>query len=257
MRYLYTLFSTLGLLAFSCAIQAAELRGSPDELRNYLHPKKPVVTLYAEAEEKAFTDRAVVSLVVTTEEKTLSGSLEKNHQLRQGLIAELVAAGISASEINNAKFSSSPQYGWVGKKPSAYEVVNRVVIKIDSEQQLKAIATQVDAHSEFALSSTVFEHSKEQAFKQAVKEKALDKVLQQKVAYEQKLGLKLVAVHFREGEVRPMATLAAVSPKLMSRRAEVEQDAEAYISASQEAPATSFDEVKYRASMMVDFEVSH
>lgn len=255
MRAIYSLIGTLALVGTA---HAAELRGSPEELKDYLHPAKQWVTLYAEAEEKAFTDNAIVSVVVTTKEKTLASSMEKNSQLRQSLIANLVQTGIAPSAINNAKFASSPQYGWFGKKPSSYEVVNRVVIKIDTEKQLKAIATQVDGHDEISLLSTEFEHSKADEFTQSVKAKALDKVLAQKAVYEQKLGVKLVAVNFRESSIRPMATAAAYgTEQLQMRMADNELSSAPMLKKAGEAePHNSFDEIKYTANMSVDFEVN-
>ena len=61
------------LLLFSPAVIAApEIKGNPDELRGFLHPNASIVSLSARAEEKAYTDKAIVSVVVTTEDELLS-----------------------------------------------------------------------------------------------------------------------------------------------------------------------------------------
>ena len=60
------------------ALAEPELKGSPDVLRQFLHPSENIVTLSAEAEEKAYSDRAIISLVVTSLDEQLSASISKN-----------------------------------------------------------------------------------------------------------------------------------------------------------------------------------
>ena len=65
------------------AVAQPELKGSPNELRQFLHPSEKIVTLSAEAEEKAYSDRAIISLVITSEDKQLSTSISNNIALRE------------------------------------------------------------------------------------------------------------------------------------------------------------------------------
>jgi hypothetical protein len=58
-----------------------------------------------------------------------------------------------------------------------------------------------DANPEIELSDITFEHSEEEAFKQGAKQKALDDVLEQKQFYEKNLGVRLIAVGFRDASV--------------------------------------------------------
>ncbi|MAC68794.1 MAG: hypothetical protein CMP84_01025 [Gammaproteobacteria bacterium] len=56
--------------------------------------------------------------MVTTEARDLSQSMTANQKLRNGLIQDFIGAGISAVDINNSKFSSSPQVGFFGRDPA-------------------------------------------------------------------------------------------------------------------------------------------
>ena len=108
----------VSLLTASFALHAQpELKGSPEELRHFLHPSERIVSLHGQAEEKAYSDRAIISLVITTEDKLLSNSIASNSNLRKFITTQLTTAGINGESIKSSKFSTSPQYGWFGKKP--------------------------------------------------------------------------------------------------------------------------------------------
>ncbi len=248
------------LLMFSSLLFAGpELKGNPDELRQFLYPKGKVVSLYAEAEEKAYSDQAIISLVISTEDKTLSASLELNTQLRQRISEQLIAAGIDQKDINSSKFSTSPEYGWFSKKPTRYKVINRMAITIREESQLQTIAAVADSSDNIALSDTAFEHSKKAALEKRVKDQALAKVMQQKADYEKTLNVKLTPVGFRQSNAGMRATRGArvVEKAMYSARDKSLRLEEAPSSMSQPAPNpnASFDEVIYKAGMSVDFKI--
>lgn len=234
-----------------------ELKGSPEELRNFLHPVENIVTLTAEAEEVAYSDQAIVSLVVKTEHDELAVAIEKNAQLRGDIRAALLDAGIHNKYINNSKFSSSPQYGWFGKEPDSYEVINRMAITLNQEQQLKTVASLVDKDDAVSLASTEFKHSQKDDYLAKVKEQALSKVMLQKSVYEDSLNVTLVPINFRDQRVNYAATRGAVAleevvvTSLVSKAA---SSREADYAGSKPA-ATSFDETKYTANIAVDFKV--
>jgi len=99
------LFCSLSLSAFA----QPELKGSPNELRHFLHPNDKIVTLSAEAEEKAYSDRAIISLVITSEDKLLSTSISNNIAIRESISQQLVSSGLNPDYIKSSKFSTSPQ----------------------------------------------------------------------------------------------------------------------------------------------------
>ena len=68
---------------------STELTGDPDDLRKFLYPSEKVVTIKGEAEEKAYSDKAIVSIVISTEDKLLSDSISKNRRLRKSISKKL------------------------------------------------------------------------------------------------------------------------------------------------------------------------
>ncbi len=248
------------LFAFSSSVLATpELKGHPDELRQFIYPKGKIVSLYAHAEEKAYSDKAIISLVISTDDKTLAQSLAMNNQLRQGISKKLVAAGIGQEHIKSSKFSTSPEYGWFSKKPKSYKVINRMAITITEEAQLQTIAAIADRNENIALSDTAFEHSKKHELEQQVKEKALDNVMQQNDYYEKSLNVTLTPVGFRQSNTGLRATRGAmaVEKAMYSARDKSLRLEDASSSMPQPAPTsnTSFDEVVYQAGMYVDFKI--
>lgn len=253
MRNLLLLLSALAFSSSSHALP--ELKGTPQDLRDLLHPEARIVTIQASAEETAYFDRAIVSMVVTTEEKQLADAIATNSTLRERLAQALASAGITQDKIKNSKFSSSPQYSWLGKTPSSYKVINRVAVTIENEDQLEAIARLADQNKEVALSDTAFEHTLKENFNKKVKAEALAKVMAQKADYEQVLGIKLSPVGIRTANIRQRATRGAAMLEEVVVTASRASSSD-YVSQSESTPATpSFDEVKYEADLFVDFKI--
>jgi len=233
-----------------------ELKGSPEELRNFLHPQENVVTLSADAEETAYSDEAIVSLVVKTEEKQLAASIQRNSELRENIRKSLLASGMKNSDINNSKFSSTPQYGWFGKEPDSYEVVNRVAVTISNEEQLKTLAGLVDKYKEVSMANTEFKHTGKEEYQKKVKQQAMDKIMAQKKIYEANLNVKLVPIAFRDQPILFAPTRgAAVMEDAMVSQMKMERSVVASAPAYSEPAPTSFDEVKYSANISVDFKI--
>lgn len=246
-------------LASSGVIANPELKGTPEELRKFLHPSDRIVSIYAQSEEKAYSDKAIISLVITTEDQKLSDSLSKNSKLREGISQQLVRAGIDAEDIKSSKFSTSPQYGWFGKKPSSYKVVNRMAVSITNENQLKEIASVADNKEEVELSGTEFEHSQKDVTEEMVNEQALAKVMKQKEFYEKSLGVKLIPVGFRKSNMGYGATQGAMALEeavvTSRKKSSSYQESSISVSAYDSNTKSSFDEVKYEAGIYVDFKI--
>lgn len=233
-------------LSFNC-FSATELKGSPEELKNFLHPNENIITITREAKETVFKDVAVISLNVTTQDSKLSLALKKNSDLRADISSTLVKAGILLKNINNAKFSTSPDYGWFGDKPNNYKVNNVIAIRINSESGLESIAKVVDQHKEVSLLKTDYEHSEKEQYIDKVKTKALDNVLKEKAFYSKKLGIKLKAVSFRDSNANPQHDVEVI--EVIGLRANV--------SKASYAPKVqpSFEKVIYKAKVSVSFKV--
>lgn len=245
------------LFSFACFAQP-EIKGSPEDLKGFLFPKDNRVMIEESAEETAYSDTAIINLVITTEEKQTSLALKKNSDIRTAIVEKLKVIGIPANDIKNAKFSSSPQFGWFGKKPDTYKIVNRISIKIADESHLQKIAEIADSYPEAAIAGTVFEHSKKDAYLQRVKEKALEKVMARKGFYERSLGVKLVPVSFNEKGNFVQATQGASAiEEVVVTGIRAGGGASYSRRAAKEVvePESSFDEVKYESRLVVEFKI--
>jgi hypothetical protein len=240
------------LLGSQLGLAQAQLSGTPEELREFLHPRPNTVNINGEGELTAYKDVAKVSLLVATEARSLSAAMASNQALRNKMIDEFIAAGISLTDINNSKFSSSPQFGLFGKNPNSYEVSARLEVTVTTEEHLQLLAQAADSNSEVAFEQTEFEHSLADEFEDQVREAALGDAMAQKAYYETTLGLELKAVNFFYGGVR---RLARAMPAPMAQ--DMAFSAAAESSAVQSAPAVapSFDEVEYQTSVTVVFEI--
>ena len=238
------------------SLAQAQLSGTPDELREFLHSRPNTVNINGEAELTAYKDVAKISLMVTTEERTLSRAMEVNQALRLELIQDFLAAGIPQADINNSKFSSSPQFGLFGRNPNSFEVSSRMEVEVNSEEHLQLLAAAADEHGEVDFESTEFEHSEEDAFEQQVKETALQDVMAQKAYYESSLGLELEAVNFFYGGIRQMSRAmprAAIAQEMALDASGGRASSSAAMSAPTVAP--TFDEVEYQTNITVVFEI--
>jgi uncharacterized protein YggE len=96
------------LLVLPFTLNAApELKGNPEDLRGFLHPRDNIISISADAEETAYSDLATLNLVITTEEKKLTNSIKNNAVLRNKIKQALISKGIPTDKINNSNFSSS------------------------------------------------------------------------------------------------------------------------------------------------------
>lgn len=232
-----------------------QLSGSPDELRGFLFPRPNTVNISGEAELTAYKDIARVSLLVSTEARSLNQAMAMNQELRSSLIEQFVGAGIAAEDINNSKFASSPQYGLFGRNPSSYEVSARLDVEVASEQFLQLLAAAADEHDEVEFESVEFEHSAEEDFETQVRELALADVMEQKSFYEDTLNLELRAINFFYGGIRQMARAMPMAMAMQEMAVDTVGGLAASSIASASAVAPSFDEVEYQTSVTVVFEI--
>lgn len=239
------------------SLAQAQLSGTPDELREFLHPRPNTVNINGEGELTAYKDVAKISLMITSNERSLSQAMQVNQALRLELIQEFIAAGIPADAINNSKFSSSPQFGLFGRNPNSFEVSARMEIEVVSEEHLQLLAAAADEHDEVDFQSTAFEHSEEDAFEDQVTQMALQDVMAQKAYYESSLGLELKAINFFYGGIRQMAR--AMPRTMMTPELAMDSNngpAASSLAVSSAPPvAPTFDEVEYQTNINVVFEI--
>lgn len=247
---LITLVSALTLTSFSAAEPI--LKGNPDELREFLDPVEHTVTLNATHDETAFSDKAIVSLVITTEASQLENSMRANAALRNTITQTLIDAGVGKDEINTSKFSSSPQFGWFGSKPKSFEVVNRMSVGITDEAHLQLIAALTDDNDEVVLAGMKFEHTEKEAFENKVRANAMDKALARKAVLEERLGFVLVPIGFNEQIATPYETRGYA--ELDRARSPAQFSANSVAGGVIQTQPT-FDEITYRATVFVTFGI--
>lgn len=230
---------------------SAELSGTPEELRGYLRSETRTVTISDTAVEVAYSDVAKITLIVTTKAKTLASAMKQNNDLRDSISRRLIESGISSGDIQSSKYSASPQFGWFGDSPNSFEVVNSLVVTVDEEPKFRRVAEISDESDSVAFGGVEFENSEEDAYEDKVRDKAVDAVLSDRDYFETKLGLKLQPVSF---------TFSDVHAAEFDRYRDIEEivvtgtKAGSFSSAPAQAPS-SFDEVEYRVSVTVTFEV--
>jgi hypothetical protein len=193
-----TSISLAGLVAisamFSTTLHAeTEITGTPAELIQHLSSLPGVVLLTGEGEVKAPSDRALISLAVVTENRSLQEASRANQDIRARMIRTLGEQGIPAERIQASTFSSTPKYGVFGDKAKSYRVENVVKITAQDEREFQLIAGLVDGRDEVRYHSVNFEHSDKESLKKQALEQAIDKTLEKKRLYEEKLGVTLTA----------------------------------------------------------------
>lgn len=241
-----------GVLLSLIAIPAfgePQLSGSPQELRGFFQPDVKTVSISKEVREVTFKDQAVISMSVTTQDDKLSQALSNNAKIREDIARTLIADGIAQKHIKNAKFSTSPDYGWFGDKPDSYKVTNTVTVRIQDESELQSLAAIVDKYQQVSLISTLYEHSDKAAFEQKVLEAALNMVLEEKAFYEKALGIKLAPISFGRQEVYSQEI-----ERIEVSGSRIIDGDESYTESAPQLP-TSFEEVTYIGDVTVEFAI--
>lgn len=237
----------LGLTAFA----EPELKGTASELAQFISTVPKTVVVTGEAEVRVPARRAVLSLQVATENKSLQEAMRANVELRTKLADYLKNQGIPAERIESAKFSSTPKFGMFSEKAKSYRVENEVRVSVQDEKEFQATAGAVDKWAEVQFGNVDFEYADKEQEKQNAIAKACDNASDQKKIYEEKLGLKLVPAGFQEGEIQQR--LSALSNGIASKSAGF--TGSFAISDGATESVSSFGEIIYTARVSVEYTV--
>lgn len=175
-----------------------QISGTPSEIGKFLEPEAPTVTLVGEGKLQLQADRAIVRVLVTTENKLLSEALKKNENLRRGLTQALTNAGLSADRILSSRFSSVPEQSNWSDKVRSYRISHQMKITIDNGQQFSALAQFIDQTPEMRMQELEPDHSAKDEQYTKVLQEAFKNVEKKKALYEQALGQKLTPKTARE-----------------------------------------------------------
>jgi len=201
-----------GNLAGFAASAEPEIKGTVSELSNFITTVPKTVMVTGEAEVRVPARRAVVSLKVVTENKSLQAAMRANLELRNKLTDYLKKQGISDENITASKFSSTPKFGMFSDKAKSYQVENEVRVSVQDENEFQAAAGVVDKWSEVQFDGVEFQYADKEAQKQNAIAKACDNARERKKIYEDKLGLKLEPVAFNEGQFGARNLVPRIQP---------------------------------------------
>ena len=178
--------ATLGLFAVNARAEP-EVKGSPAELSAYLAGVPKLVSITGESELKVTADRALISLKVVTENKSLQEASRANQEIRAKVLRTLAEHGVPNERVKPSRFSSTPKYGVFREKAKSYRVENTVKITAQDEKEFQAVASLVDSLAEVRYESIEFEHSEKDSLKAKALAQAIDKATEKRKLYEEKL----------------------------------------------------------------------
>jgi uncharacterized protein YggE len=250
--------AVISLIAFNTFAEP-EIKGSPTELTQYLRGVPRTATLVGEAEVRVPAHRAVLSLKVVTENKSLQESMRQNRDIGSQLVERLKKQGVPADRIQGSKFSSMPKFGIFGEKAKSYRVENVIRITVQDEKEFQSAAAVVDQWSEVQFAGVEFEYADKEALKEKAIEHACDNALQRKKLYEEKFGVQLTAVSFTQGNVmaNDTANFGAYSKRAYdtSMKAGLPPASPGYSDSETQESISSFGELIYNAHVTVEYSV--
>jgi uncharacterized protein YggE len=160
-----------------------------------------IVSIAGEAELRVPAEQAVVTLKVTTENKSLHEALRLNQEVRGKVIAYLKSHNMPEERVHASKFSSTPRFGLFGEKAKSYKVENLVRITLEDEHEFQLTASTVDSFPEVQFVAADFEVKDKEAMKAKAVAQACDNANKRRDLVQEKLGLTLKATGFASAPV--------------------------------------------------------
>ena len=258
----YLLLTIVSISLTLTARAEPELKGTPSELSRYLQdvpiretPKS--VSVAGEAELRVPADQAVVTLKVTTENKSLHEALRLNQDVRTKLIAYLKSHNMPAERVHASKFSSTPRFGLFGEKAKSHKVENLVRITVEDEHEFQLTASTVDQFTEVQFVGADFEVKDKEAMKAKAVAQACDNANQRKSLMEEKLGMTLTPAAFSGGAVTqsPVIAVKTAANKSGSYYGGGAFGGFSSIQAVGAEDVTSFGEMTYSTGVTIEYRV--
>jgi uncharacterized protein YggE len=238
-------------LGVSLVVSAAEpeLKGTVTELRQHLAAVDRMVAVTGDGEVKSPADRAIITLRLISESKSLQEALKVNQTLRSKLVNALKERGIPVDRIDAGKFSSTPRHGTFSDKVKSFKVENQVKVTVVEEKELQDTVRMLDELDGLEYGGMEFEHSKKQELKRKALAEALESATARKKVYEEQLALILTPVKFSE------SVMTAVPRPRMERAVDLAPSFGGK-SAVEPEPVAGFGEMVFTAQVMVHYSVS-
>src|SRR6267142_5485110 len=184
----HTLIAVFCLFIVQHVLAEPEIKGNPNELTQYLSSVPKTVIVTGEAEVRMPADKVIVSLKVSTENKSLHEALRLNNEVRSKVGNYLQKQGIPADRAKASRFSSTPKFGIFGEKAKSYRVDNLVKVAVQDEKELQIAASAVDSWSEVQFLGAEFEHMNKDALKSKAIAEACENAESRRKIFEEKLG---------------------------------------------------------------------
>ena len=238
------------LLGATFVVNAAEpeLKGTVTEVRQHLAATDRMVVVAGDSELKSPADRALVTLRLISESKSLQEALKANQMLRSKLVNTLKERGVPADRIDAGKFSSTPRHWIFSEKVKSYKVENLVRVTVLEEKELQETVRMLDEVDGLEFGGMEFEHSKKQELKRKALAQALESASARKKVYEEQLGVVLVPIKFSEN-------IAATPTKVQRGYEGMASSGRPSYFAEPEA-ASGFGEMVFSAQVTVQYNVS-
>lgn len=192
------IFLALCLISPSVAMAAPEIKGSPEEVEQYLSNIPKLISITESADKIAVSKQARMSLLVNTGAKKLSKALQENYDVRSSLRKQLNDLGVKDASIDESKFSSTPEYGMFGDEPKAYGVSNVVSVLLSSEQQMISIANIADGNLHIRYLSTKPMVLEKEKIEKELLDQAMQKAKAKAAKFQRDLGVTLIPVNIIE-----------------------------------------------------------
>jgi len=250
-------FAALALPLMAAAAVAAEteLKGTPENLTAYLSGLPKLVSIVGESEVKVPADRAVVTLKISTESKSLQESLRLNHEARGRVASFLKENGFGTNQIQAARFSSTQKYGIFAEKAKSHRVDNFLKITVRDEKEFQTVANAVDRWPEVHFLGIDFEHSNKEALKARAQSQACDNAGERRKMFEDKLGVKLTAKRFSEATVTPVQPDRRAYDLTYSRGSGLDKTTSIPAQGAAEEFGSPFGELIFSARITVEYAV--
>jgi uncharacterized protein YggE len=142
-----------------------EIKGSPSDLTQFISTIPKTVYVTGQSEVRLAAARAIVSLTVVTENKSLSEALRLNAEVCGKVRSELKRQGIAPEKIQGSRFSSTPKFGMWGDKAKSYRVENVLRVTVQDEKEFRSAAKAVDSIAEVNFSGVEFEYDDQETVK--------------------------------------------------------------------------------------------
>jgi len=188
----------LGVFFFTYVSASPEVKGTPEEVEQYLAGIPKIVTISRSSEKVVTSEKARIKLLIKTDSKNLSDALKKNRSIRAKAKEKIINFGIKQSNISESKFSSTPEFGLFSDQPKSYLVSNIITIIIESEEQFISVASIADTNDQIKFVSAKPIILSDNLIYNELTQNALSEVKQEASMYESMLGVKLTPVFFDE-----------------------------------------------------------